>query len=102
MFEAHTVTRPGFPIIAEKLVNPLLGLITDRTGYLPYQTISIIRRIVVSLFIAGAQIAPQFRRPAALSDSPEHQQQALNQLLAVTREIDGDAQRMLDLETTQF
>src|ERR1700761_2405991 len=102
MFEAHTVTRPGFPIIAEKFINPLFELLSTRSGYLPFQTIAIIRRIAVSLFIAAAQIAPQFRRQENMSDSPQNQQQALNQLAAVTKEIDSDTQRMLNMETSPF
>jgi hypothetical protein len=89
-------------LIAEKFLNPIIELVADRRGYLPYQTIAVVRRVAVSLFIAAAQIAPQFQRPMELSDSSEHQQQVLNQLLAVTHEVDSDSQRMLNLETTPF
>jgi hypothetical protein len=103
VFEAHTVTRPTFPAIATYFFNPIFKTFTLRDGYLPFETINIIRRIALSLFIAAAQIAPQFRsRTEVGEDSPEQQQQALNQLAGTLREIDADAGRMLNLETAPF
>jgi hypothetical protein len=71
-------------------------------GYLPFQTIAIVRRVVLSLFVASAQIAPQFRQFNRSTDSPEQTQLFLNQLAATMREIDGDAQRMLEMESSPF
>lgn len=96
------MTRPGYPVLVVKVVNPLLKAFTGRQGYLPYQAISMIRRIAVSMFVAAAQIAPQFQDPRATPDSPEAQQQVLRQLAIINGELDGDAQRMLNLETAPF
>jgi len=102
IFETHTVTRPTFPLLARHFFNPLLNLFA-RPGYLPFQTLAIVRRICVSLFIAAAQIAPQFRATAGpAADSPEAERQAFGQLLQVAAEIDGDAGRMLGQQFAPF
>ncbi|KAF2671425.1 membrane associated DnaJ chaperone-like protein [Microthyrium microscopicum] len=96
IFEAHTISRPTFPLPL-RLLNPLTPLL-NHAPYLPYQAIALARRIALSVFIAVSQIAPQLRRAAPVADT----QQSLSGLYALANELDGDAARLLRLETVPF
>jgi hypothetical protein len=99
VFEAHTITRPYFPIVITRLIDPVSYHIARHAPYLPYQAIVVARKIAVSMFIAVAQIAPQFRRAAAARESPEAQAQQVGHLLGA---IDNDAKRLLELEIVPY
>jgi hypothetical protein len=99
VFEAHTITRSEFPLVVTKVVDPVLRLVARHPPYLPYQTITVARKIAVSIFIAVAQISPQFRKPAAQGTSLERQQQEMNYLLMA---VNQDARRLMELEVVPF
>jgi hypothetical protein len=101
VFEAHTITRSTFPAITSRLLDPILRLTAQRQPYLPYQAIIVARKIAVSIFIASSQIAPVLR-PQNDVDTPQAQQQHLDQALGRTRLIDQEAQRLVQLETAPF
>lgn len=101
VFEAHTVTRTTFPAITSRLIDPILRLAAQRHPYLPYQAIIIARKMAVSLFIASGQIAPQLRSPKDV-DTPQAQQQHLDQAWGRTRSIEQEVQRLVALETAPF
>jgi hypothetical protein len=101
VFEAHTVTRAGFPAITSRVLDPILHLTAQRPPYLPYQAIIIARKIAVSIFIASGQIAPLLRSQK-VEDTPQAQQQQMDQAWARVRSIDQEAQRLIQLETAPF
>lgn len=60
MFELHTITRPYFPPIF-KLLNPILTTLTNHPPFLPFQLLILGRKLIVTLFIAFAQLGPLLR-----------------------------------------
>jgi hypothetical protein len=99
VFEAHTITRSEFPLVVTNIVDPILRLVARHPPYLPYQTIFVARKIALSVFIAVAQIAPQFRRSAAPKTSAENQ---LYQVDHMITNVSRDAHRLLELEVVPF
>ncbi|KAF2091322.1 hypothetical protein K490DRAFT_34335 [Saccharata proteae CBS 121410] len=102
-FEAHTITRPDFPAILTKLLNPIVATTNIRPQYIPFQLLAILHRISFASFIAVSQLAPMFQsRPqnAAAGDAALHEQ--LNRLAMVTKATDVDASRLIALETMPF
>lgn len=99
MFEAHTITRPYFPIVLTRLINPVSYHVARHAPYLPYQAIIVTHKIAVSVFIAVAQIAPQFRKAAVAQESPEAHARQVERLVGA---IDHDAKRLLELEMVPF
>ncbi|KAK8229209.1 hypothetical protein HDK90DRAFT_350309 [Phyllosticta capitalensis] len=103
VFEAHTITRPEFPLILTKFINPLFTTFKIHPALLPFQLRSIARRFILSLFIAMTQIAPVLSDPRReAQDGEKAQQEQLNRLSQITALADRDAQALLTLETMPF
>ena len=59
VFEMHTVMRPGHPVLFDKIVNPVLGLLGNgQQEYLPFQAIALARKLSVTVAIGVSQIGP--------------------------------------------
>ncbi|KAJ9632116.1 hypothetical protein H2203_000517 [Taxawa tesnikishii (nom. ined.)] len=72
VFELYTMTRPDSPIVLTRVVNPLITRLGLRSPYLPFQFLSLARKIVLTVFIAISQIGPllaQARGPGAAGDA---------------------------------
>lgn len=102
VFEMYTITRPFYPPILSKIVNPILAQTTLHPPYLPFQAISLARRISVSIFIAINQLAPLFKQQASASkdDAATHQQ--IDRLTGLARALDMETKRLLSLEMSPF
>lgn len=104
-FELHTISRPYFPIFAEKLVNPILTTCTRHPPYLPFQLIQLARKISITLYIAFSQIGPLLQPPTQTpsSSDPEIQlRQNLDRLEATVKAADVEATRQMGMEMSPF
>jgi hypothetical protein len=102
-FELHTITRPTMPLAS---LAPLLTLVRG-APYLPYQAITVARRVALATFVAVAQIGPRLASgpvsPANVKDDDVRARDAvLQRLLATARDADADAVRLLRLEAVPF
>ncbi len=63
VFELHAVTRPAFPWPVERVLNPLLLLLSAgrHPRYLPFQAVGLARRLGITLYIAFNQLGPLLR-----------------------------------------
>ncbi|XDG04189.1 hypothetical protein ABKA04_003804 [Annulohypoxylon sp. FPYF3050] len=107
VFELHTVTRPYFPRFLDNLVNPILTSFTDHPPYLPFQVISLARKLSITLYIAFSQIGPLLQsaeqRGTKPGEASEKQlAQNLDRLEQMTRSMDVDATRLMELEMAPF
>ncbi|KAI2473248.1 hypothetical protein F4781DRAFT_227334 [Annulohypoxylon bovei var. microspora] len=107
VFELHTVTRPSFPRILDNLVNPVLSRFTTHPPYLPFQAISLARKLSITLYIAFSQIGPLLQPPdqrgARPGEASEKQLlQNLDRLEQTARGMDVDATRLMELEMAPF
>jgi hypothetical protein len=93
-FEMHTITRPAFPPIFTKVVNPLLAAF-GHPPLLPYQQLVLVRKVMVSIFIALSQLGPVLQPEASKVDSSEV---ALQRNLNAVVQLGG----MLDQETSRI
>ncbi|KAG9244766.1 hypothetical protein BJ878DRAFT_53452 [Calycina marina] len=107
IFEIHTISRPFFPVFAEKALNPMLLAFTSRPPYLPFQLIQLARKIALTIFIAFSQIGPLLEPPtpgnAPKSNNPEVQlNQNLTRLEEMAKLAKLDADRAVMLEMVPF
>jgi hypothetical protein len=103
VFELTAVTRPTFPAILSKLINPIFGTLRIHPPYLPFQIITIAHQACISIFIAISQLAPLFQANLGSgSDTPEAQQQLMQQTMALASLTHQESQRLLTLEVAPF
>lgn len=102
VFEMYAITRPFYPPILSKFVNPILARTALHPSYLPFQAISLARRISVSIFIAINQLAPLFRQQSGASKNDAATQQQTDRLTALTRALNMETKRLLGLEMSPF
>jgi len=105
VFELHTISRPYFPHLATKLLNPLLTTFTHHPPYLPFQLIQLARKLSVTLYIAFSQIGPLLQPPtaAAANANPEVAlRQQLERLEATAKATDVEATRLMQMEMSPF
>lgn len=108
VFELHVVTRPSPPRFLEHFINPLLARFTAHPPFLPFQAVSLARRLSVTLYVAFSQLGPLLRPP----QTPPGQQpgeveekallQNLDRLEQTARGVDVDAARLMELEMAPF
>lgn len=108
LFEMHTVTRPSYPPLISKIINPMFSRLMAHPPYLPFQTLALARKACVTFFIALSQIGPllstsfsQPRASAALDPELAARQQ-LQRLDVLARGIDAEATRLMGLEMAPF
>ncbi|KAL7622972.1 hypothetical protein AAE478_006651 [Parahypoxylon ruwenzoriense] len=108
VFELHTITRPSFPRLLDALVNPLLARFTAHPPYLPFQVISLARKLSITLYIAFSQIGPLLQPPPGQRGvKPDEASekvllQNLDRLEQTARSMDADAIRLMELEMAPF
>ena len=121
LFELHAITRPGFPWIVERFLNPLLFYVSGgrHAPYLPFQAVSLARKLGITLYIAFNQLGPLLQQgqqhhggrrggaaaaaAAAAEDSPEKAlEKALDSLDQLAHGVDVDAGRLVELEMAPF
>lgn len=101
--EMYTITRPFYPPVLSRVVNPIL-VMAQHQPYLPFQAISFARKISISIFIAINQLAPLFKQPVggAGSRNDAATQQQIDRLAAVASALDMETKRLLGLELSPF
>lgn len=112
VFELHTVTRPGRPVILDAVVNPLLARLARRPPYLPFQAIALARKLSVTLYIAFSQIGPLLAADTSGGQvlvggrkgvtEEATLRQGLERLDMAVRSLDADAGRLLETEMAPF
>ncbi|OJD34475.1 heat shock protein [Diplodia corticola] len=105
VFECHTISRPDFPPLLTKILNPLVSTLHLHAPWLPYQILSIVRKGTFASFIAMNQLGPLMRDPKRnlqTQDNPAMQQQQLDRLTQLCAATDTDALRLLGVETMPF
>jgi len=105
VFELHTISRPYFPPIATKFLNPLLSTFTQHPPYLPFQLVQLMRKISITLYIAFSQIGPLLQSPEAarLQGDPEIVlRQQMERLELTARATDVEATRLMGMEMAPF
>ncbi|KAF2211780.1 hypothetical protein CERZMDRAFT_42828 [Cercospora zeae-maydis SCOH1-5] len=107
VIEMTIVTRPQFPGLLTKVVNPVVEFTRLREPYLPYQLIELLRALIVTVFIALNQLGPLLKDPrqAVLEEANKDgalSEQVVNRLEAVTKATDAEVARLMALELTPF
>lgn len=105
LFELHTVSRPYFPSIAARLLNPLVMTLTTHPPYLPFQLIQLTRKIALTSHIAFSQIGPMLLSPEAArmqGDPDVILQQQLERLDQTAKLAETEATRLMDMERAPF
>ncbi|KAL2351485.1 hypothetical protein BJ546DRAFT_852636 [Cryomyces antarcticus] len=105
VLELHTITRPTFPAIIERLLNAVFAAVTVHPPYLPFQLLTLARKVVITLFIALNQLGPLIqprRNPIAQQDPDAAQQQQIHRLELLAKATDQEATRLLGLDLAPF
>ncbi|KAI2625863.1 hypothetical protein GGR54DRAFT_593283 [Hypoxylon sp. NC1633] len=107
VFELHTVTRPTFPRFLDNFLNPILTRFTAHPPYLPFQAITLARKLSITLYIAFSQIGPLLQPPGQQGTKPTEASekillQNLERLEQTARGMDVDATRLMELEMAPF
>lgn len=105
VFELHTISRPYFPPIAAKFINPIVTTFTNHPPYLPFQLIQLARKMSITLFVAFSKIGPLLQAPSAVPQSSDPEtalRLQLDRLDATAKATDVEATRLMGLEMTPF
>ncbi|KAF2770231.1 hypothetical protein EJ03DRAFT_77237 [Teratosphaeria nubilosa] len=103
--EMWTMTRPEFPWILTKIVNPVLASTRLGTPYLPFQLLTLLRKLGVTFFIAIAQLRPLLKEPAAAVSAQKGDAvppQLLDRIDALARATEQEVSRLTGLELMPF
>lgn len=107
VFELHTISRPSFPFLVDKFLNPFLTSFTKHPPYLPFQLISMARKVCVTMHIAFSQIGPMISPPepsaVPANLTPEaHLHEQLNRLGVAANSLDIEVGRLMGMEMSPF
>jgi hypothetical protein len=105
VFELHTVSRPSFPPVASRFLNPLLSTLTSHPPYLPFQIMQLVRKISITIYIAFSQIGPLLQSPDAAAKQGDPETVLRNQLEKLentAKAADMEASRLITLEMAPF
>ncbi|KJZ79545.1 hypothetical protein HIM_01014 [Hirsutella minnesotensis 3608] len=106
LFELHTVTRPGFPLIVE-IANAVVTRVSSHPPYLPFQAIALARKLSITVYIGLSQIGPllveqtEARNRAAVGEE-KALDQGLERLEAVVNQLDTETDRVMAMEMAPF
>ncbi|KAI9888283.1 MAG: hypothetical protein M1814_000773 [Vezdaea aestivalis] len=104
IFEGHTITRPYFPAVTTKFINHFFAIFTAHPPYLPFQTLTLARKLVLTLFIAFSRLGPlledQDQKGPQKSEAQLDQQ--LDHLEHIAQGTEFEATRLLTLEMAPF
>ncbi|KAF3809393.1 Chaperone protein DnaJ [Colletotrichum sp. SAR11_59] len=104
--ELIVVTRPEMPPYLA-MANTALSTILRRPPYLQFQLVSLARQAAVTMYIAFSQIGPLLNPQGqaaqrAAEGSAAAVDEGLQRLENLVRGLDGEANRLLDMEMTPF
>ncbi len=98
--EVYAKTRPESPMILSHVINPFLVKFTSHPPYLQFQLLSLLRNVLLSLFIALTQVGPVLFPPPPTEKEPTPEQ--LNRLEGLAKASEQEAARLFGLEMTPF
>lgn len=121
VFEAHTITRAGYPWLLEGLVNPFLVRVANpvlafwapgavHPPFLPFQAVALARKLGITLTIALNQVLPfltadtrggriQIKKQGSEEAKAAQSIDELEKMLHVVHE---ETRRMVQMEVTPF
>lgn len=105
--EMGIMMRPAWPTLLTDFLNPMLTTTTIRTPYLPFQLISLLRKLTVTFFIALNQLSPLLNPdtttdPLAKASPDGINPQLLDRLDMLAKSADVEVSRLTGLELTPF
>ncbi|OAA46042.1 Heat shock protein DnaJ [Metarhizium rileyi] len=106
LFEVHSVTRPDFPPLLN-VVNAIMTRVAFREAYLPFQFIALLRKLILTVYIALSQIGPLLvptskAKKVAVEDDEKSLRESLVRLETLSKQLDSDAGRLMDMEVAPF
>ncbi|TQW00013.1 hypothetical protein V2A60_005427 [Cordyceps javanica] len=107
LLEVTVATRPSFPAPLTAL-NAVLARLSGLPPYLPFELVHLARKITLTVYIALSQIGPillvQLNPHAdkAVEDEDKALREGLLRLEGLTRQMDTDTARLIDMELTPF
>ncbi|KAM3521724.1 hypothetical protein MY4038_008927 [Beauveria bassiana] len=112
LLEVTVATRPAFPAPLRAL-NAVLGRVAGLPPYLPFELVHLARKVTLTVYIALSQIGPIVLAqmvPASaaaaadkgVEDEDKAMRDGLLRLEGLTRQLDADAARLIDMELTPF
>ena len=100
--ELYTMTRPAFPMVLTRVVNPSLVATKIRQPYLPFQMLSILRKVSITFFIALSQLGPILQGPNVAQNGDDVSPQQLDRLDILAKTADQEVTRLMGLELSPF
>jgi len=101
--EMTIMTRPEWPAVLTRVINPFLIATGLRTPYIPFQVIVLLRKLTVTFFIALGQLTPLFQDPTEATKAGEGiTPPMLDRLDALSKAADQEVSRLTVLEVTPF
>ena len=101
VLELHVAMNEDFPMLLRRLINPFFVSTGLRDPYLPYQMLSLGRKLAVTFFIAMNQLGPLINSSETPSEDTISAEN-LNQLNAITENLDRELSRLMELEIAPF
>ncbi|KAI9777527.1 MAG: hypothetical protein M1839_008821 [Geoglossum umbratile] len=103
-FEVYTISRPYFPPLFSKLINPFLTTFTSHPPLLPFQQLALARKAGIAVVIALARIGPLLQSPEerAAPNSETALLQQLDRLENISKATEIEAARLLALDMAPF
>ena len=96
------MTRPFFPPVLTNLVNPILVKTGLREPYLPFQMLSLLRKLGITFFIALNQLTPLFQDPQEVQKTEEIGPKQFDRLDTLSKATEQEVSRLMALELTPF
>lgn len=106
--EVSLMTRSEWPWVLTAMLNPGLERLRAsglamHAALLPFQVIVLLRKMVITFFIALSQLAPVLRGTSgATKTGNEVSEQLLNRLNSLTQSADQEVTRLMGLELSPF
>ena len=106
-FEIHAVTRPDFPGVVNA-INAVITRISSHPPFLPFQIITLARKLTITVYIALSQLGPLLAmhlnqgQQQAVGDDEKTVRQGLERLEAISRQLETDAGRLMDMEMAPY
>ncbi|KOS20300.1 Chaperone protein DnaJ [Escovopsis weberi] len=112
LFEIQAVTRPRFPLLVDA-ANALLTTISGHPPFLPFQMITLARKLAITIYIAFNQIGPLLQQQQqqqqqqaggrrGADDEDKMLRHGLEQLEKVTALFDADVTRLVEMEMAPY
>lgn len=107
-FEIHAVTRPHFPALVDG-VNAVITRVSSHPPFLPFQMITLARKLTITVYIALSQLGPilamhinQGQQQYDSEDDDKAVRQGLERLETMAKQLETDATRLMDMEMAPY